>query len=359
MKKRVVRAKNHLYEYDDGSTKIDSISGTYHLPLGHNSEEEISAIQSALGGIHNSYKEANHSDNCLSRILNDRLAENREWHFMTTGSEAVERAIMCAIRRKNTARNAKIIMIENAFHGKTFMTSFAHYPVDWLPPFEIIRIKQGEEGLEQIPEDFDALLFEPVQGWTGLATEDETMQNYRSACDRAGAMLIADEILCGIGRGGRPVYSQSAEPDILLLAKGMGAGIPISAVGFSERISERDRIPFVGWTSTHANNAFANTVAEILTPKVLDIAVEKVPEIERQWREAFKDIDGLHNINGALIYIDTQARTGRSCDEIVKSLYSDGIICANHDPYIRMAPCYTMPRQAHCDLIFIVKEIFQ
>ena len=87
---KVIGARNEIYFLEDGSELIDGISGTYSLPLGHCSEAEVGAIRSSLGMVHNSYKEDDGTADKLSDMLNGLLAQRRTWHFMTTGSEAVE-----------------------------------------------------------------------------------------------------------------------------------------------------------------------------------------------------------------------------------------------------------------------------
>lgn len=318
-------AKNDRYHYSNGITLVDGLSGTYHMPLGHCSWSECDAIMLSTGQVHNSYKEDDGTATMLGNMLNGHLGQDRQWHIMTTGSEAVERAVMCAVPAGGT-----LVVMDGAFHGKSFFTSKAHYDTPWNWPVNVVVLPWME--FDELPASFDAVLFEPVQGWTGRAATDAQMHELRNRCHIAGATMIADEILCGLGRAGRRVYSADAQPDTLLLGKGMAGALPISAVGFAKGAKCTE--PLVGWYATHAGYSLANRVAAMLLPKILLAASQYVPVMESRWQARFQN----SRITGSLIYI----YAGAHCKQAVQDLRTAGFIVADHSPYIRLAPCYTM-----------------
>lgn len=331
--KKLFCAVNDRYTYDDNSQVVDGISGTYNMPLGHDNEYERLCIMRALDGVRNAYKEDDGSATALAGTLNLKLQQKRSWHFLTTGSEAVEKAVMCAM-----PRGGKLVVMEGAFHGKSFFTAKAHYTsTPWKWPFEVIIAPWGRP--EMLPPHFDALLFEPVQGWTGRAMSDDHMHELKLACRRRDAVLIADEILCGLYRAGRRLYSELVEPDIVTVAKGMAGSIPISAVG----LLHGDKAPLVGWTSTHANNSLANKTADAFLPAVLDAGWRASRDFELLWRDAFPGA----RITGTLAYIPTK----RPTPDVVRDLRDAGFLVADHNPYLRLCPCYTMSKQTQLDFI--------
>lgn len=342
---KVASARYDKYFYEDGSSKVDMMSGCYHLHLGHCSDEEIRALTYSIGTVHNSYKEDDGTAAKLGALLNLELHQKRDWHFLTTGSEAVERAVMCAMQtgaqQLGRAGAGTLVIMEGAFHGKTFFSSKAYYKTPWAWPFHVHVIPWME--FHKLPEKFDALLFEPVQGSNGRAATHEQMEEIRSRCDRAGAMMIADEILCGLGRCGYPLYSAMAYPDIVTVGKGMAGSLPISAVGISSNLPNERKMPAVGWYATHAGYSLANRVALQLLPIILKEAKRKARQIE----ELFTDSGFPGRYTGALLF----ARVGENTPSVVYDLKEKGFIVADHKPYIKMAPCYKMGVETMNELI--------
>jgi acetylornithine/succinyldiaminopimelate/putrescine aminotransferase len=331
----IVGAQNEFYIRADGSRLIDGISGTYHLPLGHCSEAEKTCIVRNVGAVHNCYKEDDGSIAKLNLVLNSALHTDRNWKIMTTGSEAVEKAVMCSVK------NGPLIIMDGAFHGKSFFTAKAHYVTNWNWPFEVKVIPWMD--MNALPEKFDAILFEPVQGWTSRAATDEQMEELRDECDKRGAKLIADEILCGMWRAGRSFYSRVANPDIVIMGKGFAGSLPISVIGFRQVIT-----PLVGWTATHAGYSLANRVAADFIPVICRCGSNKVSEIAEFWIDQFRDA----RVTGALIYIPANYT-----NNAIKSLRELGFVCADHNPFIRLAPCYTMSDNSMWKLADAIRDV--
>jgi 4-aminobutyrate aminotransferase len=166
--------------------------------------------------------------------------------FGNSGAEAVEAAIKLA--RFHTGR-PNLLAFLGAFHGRTYgalslTASKAKYH-DGFGPFlpGVHHVPFGSAGLDELEErvfrrlspadTFAAAIVEPIQGEGGyVVPDDEFLPRLRRICDEHGIMLIADEIQSGAGRTGRmwAIQHWDVEPDILLAAKGIASGMPVSAV---------------------------------------------------------------------------------------------------------------------------------
>jgi acetylornithine/N-succinyldiaminopimelate aminotransferase len=170
----------------------------------------------------------------LARRLAERSLGGKVF-FANSGAEAIECAIKLARRRR---RGGEIVVLNGGFHGRT-MGALSATPQEakqepfapLLPGFRAVR---REEPMfdRVVNEKTAAVLIEPVQGESGIwPVPAAVLAQARAACDDTGALLIFDEIQCGMGRTGSLWAWQQAgvEPDVMTLAKGLGGGVPIGA----------------------------------------------------------------------------------------------------------------------------------
>jgi len=175
--------------------------------------------------------------------------------FCNSGTEANENAIKIA--RKLTARE-KVISFEGSFHGRTpgslAATGLGKYRDGILPmlgghvyaPFGDIEAVD-----KMIDEETAAVILEPIQSMGGVRmAAPEFYQSLRELCDRAGAMLIYDEVQTGMGRTGEFFFAGrfGATPDLVTLAKGIASGVPMGAVLMTETISGEIKTGDLGTT---------------------------------------------------------------------------------------------------------------
>jgi acetylornithine aminotransferase len=160
--------------------------------------------------------------------------------FCNSGAEANEAAIKLARKHGLPAGRPGIVALEGSFHGRTIATLAAtgqpakRAPfeplVDWfrfVPPNDIEALQRAVA-----TDDVGAVLVEPVLGEGGVRPlTPEFLRAAREACDRTGAILIADEVQSGLGRCGDwlAVTASGVVPDVVTLAKGLGGGLPIGA----------------------------------------------------------------------------------------------------------------------------------
>jgi len=156
--------------------------------------------------------------------------------FVSTGAEANENALRLAFRK--TGR-PKAVALEGAFHGRTAAAAAVTWGAErWYGfpqrPFEVEFVPRDPEALARaVDERTAALILEPVQGVAGaVALGHELLAAARQATERAGALLIFDEVQCGLGRVGAAFAARlyGVTPDLLTVGKGLAGGLPAAAV---------------------------------------------------------------------------------------------------------------------------------
>src|SRR5438105_9657083 len=241
----------------DGNTFIDFTGGVGCLNVGHAHPRVTAAVQEqAERFLHTDFSVVPYE---LYVTLAERLlavtpiAGPTKAAFFNAGTEAVENAIKFA--RSYTKRPA-VIAFEGAFHGRTLLslslTSKVHpykaglgpfapevyrvpFPNDYRGPDSRTALQAIERAFQtQVPaEQVAAIVVEPVQGEGGfIAAPVEFMRGLRRVCDEHGIVLVVDEVQTGFGRTGRmfAIEHYDVEPDLLLVAKSIAAGLPLSGV---------------------------------------------------------------------------------------------------------------------------------
>jgi acetylornithine/N-succinyldiaminopimelate aminotransferase len=177
--------------------------------------------------------------------LADLIAEKSGLHktfFTNSGAEAIEGAIKLARKWGKKHRNGayEIITMDHGFHGRTLAAMAASGKAQWVglfepkvPGFPKVPLNDLTAVERAITPNTVAVMLEPIQGEAGVfAATDEFLRDLRALTSRAGILLILDEIQTGIGRTGKFFGFEHAgiAPDIMVLAKGLGGGIPLGAL---------------------------------------------------------------------------------------------------------------------------------
>jgi len=244
-----VRGEGCWLESDDGRRFLDMTSGIAVTALGHGAPEVVRALHTAADGLHhvsNLYHTAPAIE--LARELTARSFAH-EVFFSNSGSEANEAAIKFA-RLAGGEERRGIVFFEGAFHGRTLGSLTATDRPDYKEPFGPLpggyaRASWNDaSGLETIDASTAAVLLEPIQGESGIRVPDlEWLVAVRERCDEVGALLVFDEVQCGLGRTGHLFAHQGfgVEPDVVTLAKPLAGGLPMGATLLSERVAEAVR----------------------------------------------------------------------------------------------------------------------
>jgi len=232
-----------------GQEYLDMSSGIAVLALGHCSPVVREAIcEAARHPVHvsNLYHTAPAIE-LASRLVELSFADRV--FFANSGAEAVEAAIKLARLSAGTASPGRheILSFEGSFHGRTFGALAATDRADYQEPFKplpdgfISAPWSSDTALPMIGEHTAAVLVEPIQGEMGVRVADPAwLARLRERCDQVGALLVFDEIQCGLGRTGRlwAHSSSGVSPDLMTLAKPLGGGLPIGAVLMTEQVAQ-------------------------------------------------------------------------------------------------------------------------
>jgi acetylornithine/N-succinyldiaminopimelate aminotransferase len=221
---------------DEGNEYLDFLTGISVVQLGHCHPRVVEAVRDQAGRLmHVGNLFYTEPGIRLAKHLTDSSLGGRVF-FTNSGTEAIECALKLARRRRN---GGDFVVLEGAFHGRT-MGSLSATPQEakqapfapLVPGFKVVPRGDAEALVRAVDERTAAVLIEPVQGESGIHPVDpELLQAAREACDAHGALLIFDEIQCGMGRTGTLWAHEQlgVTPNVMTVAKGLGGGLPIGA----------------------------------------------------------------------------------------------------------------------------------
>jgi acetylornithine/N-succinyldiaminopimelate aminotransferase len=296
-----------------GERYLDLISGVGVASLGHAHPALARAIAAQASTLL-------HTSNLFHHPLQSELAARLSalsglprTFFCNSGAEAVEACLKFARRfwhAQGTPR-AGFVAFDHSFHGRTMgavsVTWDNHYREQFeplVPGVTFVDPRDTAAIARAITLSTAAVIVEPIQGEGGVrpipqAAADAIM----AACARTGALVVADEVQCGLGRTGRPVYSPALglKPDLMALGKALGAGVPIGAAMFSDRVAAAARPGDHG--STYGGNLLACRAAltflDELDGGLLDHVSRVGAHLERGLRAIASRQPAVRDIRGA------------------------------------------------------------
>ena len=300
--------------------------------------------------------------------------------FMSTGAEAVENAIKIA--RAYTGRSA-IISFNGAFHGRTmfslaltgkvdpYKTGFGPFPGEiyhaaYPSAIHGISIDDAIGSIEKLLKNdveaarVAAIFVEPVQGEGGyIPAPPEFLQRLRALCDKHGMLLVADEIQTGVGRTGKlfAMEHSGVVPDLVTMAKGLGGGMPISAV--VGRADVMDHSAPGGFGSTYAGSPLACAAAlAVLDVVEQERLCERSLEIGEHLRSFFRGLAKDHGCIGDVRGLGAMTAVeffhggdlSRPAPEIANALKAEALkrgllllTCGNNGNVLRVMTPLTIP----------------
>lgn len=275
-----VEGKGCILKTAEGKEYLDLIGGIAVVATGHSHPKVVEAIcDQARHIIHgNAFGNFIYPIQAeLAQLIAERAPGNLEsTFFCNSGAEAVEGAIKLAL--KATGRK-RLIFFTRAFHGRTYMTLSVSSKQLYRDPFEPLYPWAIEVPFNDIEttraimnNDVAAILVEPIQGEGGIRPcDDEFLPALRDLADEFGALLITDEIQCGMARTGQWFASEhyGVTGDIMTIAKGMASGMPIGGfIASRELMAEFADPPLVHCTTFGGNPVCC--AAAVATIKVIE-----------------------------------------------------------------------------------------
>jgi acetylornithine/succinyldiaminopimelate/putrescine aminotransferase len=281
-----------IYMYDkEGKAFIDLISGIGVSNLGHSNPYVVDAIKSQLDKymhlmVYGEYVQTPQV-RFAEKLVSLLPAHLQSVYFTNSGAEAVEGALKLA--KRYTGRH-QIVACKNSYHGSTHGAlsvmgneefKQAYRPL--LPGVNFINFNSVAD-LDAITNKTACVIIETVQGEAGIRVPDIAyMQALRNRCNETGTLLILDEIQAAFGRTGKLFAFQhfGIEPDILLLAKALGGGMPVGAfISSNEIMGALKENPILGHITTFGGHpvccaAGLAALEVLLDEKLVDGVAEK------------------------------------------------------------------------------------
>ena len=321
----IAEARGALLTDVDGNTFVDFAGGVGCMNVGHSHPRVVEAVRDqAERFTHTDFTVLPYENyvGLAERLLAlAPISGETRAAFFNSGAEAIENSIKFA--RAYTKRPA-VIAFEGAFHGRTLLalslTSKTHPYKAGLGPFapETYRVPFADlDALEYAfktrvaAEDVAAIVLEPVQGEGGfLVPPREFVQGLRKLCDEQGIVLVADEVQTGFCRTGTTfaIEQFGIEPDLIVIAKSVAAGLPLSGVLGRADIMNAPGDSAVG--GTYVGNpvaiAAAHAVLDVIAEEALNERAQAIGETIRarmeSWRERFEAVVDVRGL-GAMLAI--------------------------------------------------------
>ncbi|MBN8588022.1 MAG: aspartate aminotransferase family protein [Rhodothermia bacterium] len=343
------------YVWDqDGNRYLDFYGGHCVAILGHCPSPVVKAIQEQAGTML-FYSNLVYSDVRAeaAQILAELAPEGlKKVFFCNSGTEANETALKLA--RKVTGKT-EIVSTIGGFHGRTLGSLAVTWGEKYHEGYEAALPKThfvpfgDEEALEMVFSEnpnIAAFILEPIQSIAGVTQAEETYyRNIRTLCDRFGVKLVFDEVQTGVGRTGTFSISEAygMKPDLITLAKSLGAGIPVGAVLVGEEISKTIQIEDQGTTfggGMVAMAAVSSTLKHIRDEKLMLNA----PKIFKHLQSELAEFPIRLRGRGCLIGIELE----KPVAPMVAALRKNGVLVGgsgNPNVMRLMPPLNTQPAE--------------
>lgn len=333
----VARAKGS-YVYDtEGRAYLDLTAGVSVNSLGHCHPAVTDAIKEQIGRymhvmVYGEYIQ--HPAVALTKLLAGHLpAPLKTTYLVNSGTEAVEGALKLA---KRATGRTQLIAARQAYHGNTQgAMSVMGYEArkqafrPLLPGIRFITYNRKED-LEKITEKTAAVILETIQGGAGfIVPEKGYLEAVRKRCNETGALLILDEIQPGFGRTGKLFGFQHYKivPDILVMGKGMGGGMPVGAFTASEHLmASLKTAPALGHITTFGGHP-VTAAASLATLKVITAPgfMEAVAKKEQLFRELLVH-PLIREIRGKGLMLALLVKDKEIADYVIKEALTKGLL---------------------------------
>jgi len=326
------------YVYDhDGKSYLDFVAGVSACNLGHCHPKIVAAIKNQVDRylhvmVYGEFA-LKPSVNLAKELANVLPKKLEVTYLVNSGTEAIEGAIKLA---KRVTGRAELIAADNAYHGSTHgalsligaeQQKKAYRPL--LPGIKFIKFNDQND-LEKISSKTAAVVLETIQGGAGFITpKNNYLKKIRKRCDSVGALLILDEIQPGFGRTGKLFGFEHYDviPDILVMGKGMGGGLPIGAFSSStEFMNLLSKNPKLGHITTFGGNpVIAAAALETLRVLKQEKIIQAVPEKERLFRKLLKH-PLVKQINGKGLMLAPLFETEEIANKVVLKSMNKGLL---------------------------------
>jgi acetylornithine/N-succinyldiaminopimelate aminotransferase len=354
----------------DGRAYLDLISGVGVAALGHAHPTLAAAIADQASRLV-------HTSNLFFHPLQAEVAgrlsalSGLDRAFLcNSGAEAVEACLKFARRFWHAAGTprARFVAFEHSFHGRTMgalsVTWDDHYRAPFAPLLgDVVFVPADNPAALQaaVTSDTAAVILEPIQGEGGVRPISQRMADaIWESCRRTDALLIADEVQCGLGRTGRAFYSSALgmKPDLMAVGKALGAGVPIAAALFSERVAGAARFGDHG--STYGGNLLACRAALVFLDELMKNGLlEHVAAVGRHTESALRAMASrlkcVRDVRGAGLIWGIEL--DRPAAGVVQAALERGLLInRTADTVVRLLPPYVITTSEIDEGLAILEE---
>ena len=328
-----------LYDVE-GNAYLDLVAGIAVCVLGHCHPEVVESIRSQA-------EKLMHTSNLYYTTPQIELAEKlREitgmdrFFFCNSGAEAVEATLKIA--RKVTGRK-KFVAFTGSFHGRTMgalsVTWKELFRKPFMPlvePVTFAKFNDVEDLRRKVDENTAAVIVEPIQGEGGInPASEEFMNEIFELREKLNFLVVFDEVQTGFGRTGRWFAKDhfNLKPDVMAMAKGMGAGFPIGGVGVTESVAEK--LGFGEHASTFGGNPLACS-ASLACIRVMEREklVENAEKVGGYFREKLEELFGNARGMGLML----AANCEKAFDVVGNALENFLLVNATSESSLRFVP---------------------
>jgi len=356
-----------VYLWDaDGKRYLDFLSGIGVNALGHGHPAIQSTLKRQAGRlIHVSNLFFHEFQSELAKRLTKISGLDRAF-FCNSGTEAWEGALKLARSyarvRNSNGHKAKwrILALENSFHGRTFgslattgQAKYRHPFAPLVPGVGFVAFNDVNDLKRQFDASVCAICLETIQGEGGInPLSPEFFQLARELTSKSGALLLLDEIQCGLGRTGRYFAYQhyGVQPDVVTVAKPLAAGLPLGAILTTNRVAMAMHPGMHG--TTFGGGPLSCAVA-ISFLEMLDDLLDHVQQIGAYFRAQLESLAAKHSsvreVRGLGLMLGIDLDSPDTAKVVVQKLLSEGIIInRTHETVLRFLPPYIVQKK-HVD----------
>jgi acetylornithine aminotransferase/acetylornithine/N-succinyldiaminopimelate aminotransferase len=366
------------YVYDSAGKKyLDFLGGIAVNALGHAHPRIVKTIRrEAPRAVHFSNLYHNPYQGPLARKLADWSGLDRVF-FSNSGTEAIEGALKLArlYGRKpdepadKPAKKYRILAMTNSFHGRTLGALSATYTEKYRWPFaplvpgiDFVHFNDVADLESKFDDTVCAVLLETIQGEGGIhPTTPEFWDRARALTTKHSAVLIADEIQCGLGRTGRRFAYQvfKSKPDIAVIAKPLAAGLPLGAILTSEAVAARIA-PGLHGTTFGGGPMICATALEALTiieqEKLLDNVRARGAEIREGIAVLAEKFDFIREIRGEGLMIGVELSI-EGTPFVTEAMNRGLLMNCTHDFTLRLLPSFVITKAQVRDFLRTFESI--
>ena len=329
-------------EDSDGNRYLDLVAGIAVSALGYGDAEIAETIcEAGKKPLHYSNLYHNEPMSRLAAKLVEITAFAERVHFQNSGTESTEAAMKFARKFARThfgEGKTTIVAFTGAFHGRTMgalaATPREKYQKPFAPLMPGVRFAEYnniDSAIAAIDDTVCGVIIEPIQGEGGIhPAEGEFMAALREVTREHDALLIFDEVQCGVGRTGAFWAHEhyGVLPDILCSAKPLANGLPIGAVLVTERVAEVIHPGDHG--TTFAGGPFVTSVANVVVDRISDPAfLQRVQEKGAYFKERLESLDNPHIVEvrgrGLMLGVQLDMPAG----PVVQAGYKHGLLLLN------------------------------